>query len=342
MKNFHLLVIGCQQNEFEASRLSYILKSCGFHETSEKEADFIIVLACAVRQTAVDRIFGKIRLWPDKLIIVTGCVIERDRKKLEKSGVKFLNGENYKELAEILGIEEGRVLNSINSSSNQSLFVPIMTGCNNFCTYCAVPYTRGREKSRPLTDVIKDVSSIINKEGFEAGSEIMLLGQNVNSYKFGFADLLKKLNDLSGDFKISFISNHPKDMTDEIIDAVAKLPKIKKEIHLPLQSGSNKILKAMNRPYTREQYLNLVNKIRRANSDIELTTDVIVGFPNETEKDFLQTADVMRQVGYKMAYLNKYSPRFGTAAYALGDPISWREKQRRWHILDQILKKTMH
>jgi len=214
-------------------------------------------------------------------------------------------------------------------------YIPIMFGCDNFCSYCIVPYTRGREKSRPINEIINEAKRLI-KHG---NKEIVLLGQNVNSYKFGFAKLLKKLNDLPGDFKISFVSNHPKDVTEEVINAIAILPKIKKEIHLPLQSGSDKVLQDMNRPYTVAKYLWLVKSLKSKVPEVKITTDIIVGFPTETEKDFQKTVEICKKVGYELAYINKYSPRKGTAAYKLGDPISWQEKQRRWRILEGLINK---
>ncbi|PIP51067.1 tRNA (N6-isopentenyl adenosine(37)-C2)-methylthiotransferase MiaB, partial [Candidatus Berkelbacteria bacterium CG23_combo_of_CG06-09_8_20_14_all_41_73] len=158
-------------------------------------------------------------------------------------------------------------------------------------------------------------------------------------YKYGFAKLLKILNDLPGEFKIRFLTNHPKDMTDDVINAIATLPKIKKEIHLPLQSGSDKILKAMNRPYTAEEYLRLVKSLKSKVHKVKITTDIIVGFPGETEENFQKTVEVCKKVGFDLAYINKYSPRKGTAAYKLGDPIIWAEKQRRWRILNELINK---
>ena len=268
-----------------------------------------------------------------------------------------------------------------------------MIGCNNFCSYCAVPYTRGREESRPFDEIVSDFKKLVEK-GYK---EIMLLGKNVNSYriqntpacrqgrdnriqqnkavipasssvipakagiqkntfldprvqaclpagrpeddKSHFAILLEALNDIPGDFVIRFTSNHPKDMTDDIIEAVRDLPKVKKEIHLPLQSGSNKVLKTMNRPYTKEKYLEIVNKIKKEIPNIELSTDVIVGFPGETKEDFQETVEVFNKIGYHQAFVNKYSPRSGTAAFKLGDPIPWKEKERRWRILNDIANK---
>lgn len=335
---FYLWKIGCQYNDFDAARFTYVLKRIGLREATAQKADVIIVIACAVRQTAVDRIFGQIKNWKNKKIIITGCVLETDKKKLAKKGVKFGDIENTEGLIELIGAPKtDKISSSMNEGHKASAYVPIMVGCNNFCSYCAVPYTRGREKSRSFNNIVKDVKALI-KKGYK---EIMLLGQNVNSYKHGFAKLLRMLNSLPGDFTISFTSNHPKDMTDKIIEVVASLPKIKKEIHLPVQSGSNKILKLMNRPYTVENYLKIIEKIKKASTSrrtkIKITTDVIVGFPGETEGDFQKTVEIFKKVGFSTAYINKYSPRAGTAAYKLGDPIPWKEKQRRWHILNKII-----
>lgn len=347
MKKFYLWIIGCQQNEYEGKRLKFALEQSGLISSKPDDADFIIIVACAVRQTAVDRILGKIKHWQDKKIIVTGCVVSQDIIKLQKKNVAICLDTDYLCLAKHIGLKNSKkFLGNIELGKTKSSFVPIMFGCNNFCSYCAVPYTRGRERSRDFTEIVKEVKSLID----QGQKEIMLLGQNVNSYKISqksktksqnskisdFTFLLQTLNDLDGDFVISFISNHPKDMTDDIIEAVANLPKIKKEIHLPVQSGSDKILKLMNRPYTIKQYLKIVEKIRKAKPEIKITTDVIVGFPGETEKDFLATVAVFKQVKFFIAYINKYSPRAGTVAYKLGDPIPWAEKQRRWHILDKL------
>ncbi|PIT97643.1 tRNA (N6-isopentenyl adenosine(37)-C2)-methylthiotransferase MiaB [Candidatus Berkelbacteria bacterium CG10_big_fil_rev_8_21_14_0_10_41_12] len=341
--NYWILTLGCQQNKYDSAKLEKVLKDLGFKKTGENSAQYIFVVACAVRQTAVDRLMGRINKWKGKEIFILGCVIEADKRKFKKSNIRVLDSFDKKTLSKILN----RQSQTLRNDKPKTHFLPIMNGCNNFCSYCAVPYTRGREISRPMNEIIKEAKQII-----DAGhKEITLLGQNVNSYnqsekikdkskKKDFATLLKKLNSLKGNFMVSFISNHPKDMTDDIIEAVATLPKIKKEIHLPLQSGSDKILKLMNRPYTIKQYLEIVDKIRKANPKIKITTDVIVGFPGEDEKEFQDTLGVFKKVGYRMAYINKYSPRAGTAAYKLGDPISWKEKQRRWHKLNKILSFT--
>jgi len=347
MKNYYVHVIGCQQNEHDGVRIGYLLDKLGLQETSKENADLVIIVACAVRQTAVDRVFGLIRNIrkaqknKSPKIIITGCVIENDKKRFKARDVDFWDIEKPEELAKLLNLSNSKEISSLlQEGAKYSCSVPIMFGCNNFCTYCATAFTRGRERSRNIKDVIADVKKLIGLDN----KEILLLGETIDSYKDPQTGetldiLFEKLNSLEGDFIISFTSNHPKDMTDAIINAVATLPKIKKEIHLPIQSGSDKILKAMNRPYSAKEYLQIVEKIKSAKNEIAITTDVIVGFPDETEEDFQKTVEIFKKVGYKTAYINKYSPRYGTAAYRLGDPIPWSEKQRRWKILSDIITR---
>jgi len=330
---FFVETIGCQQNEYDASRLANFLKSSGLVESSAKEAEVIFILACSVRQTAVDRIYGRVKNWvKDKKVIITSCLTLEDQKKVADRGANYWKFDDVKSLEKILCLKFSNL--AIEQYSDSS-YVPIMSGCNNFCSYCIVPYTRGREKSRPADDIIKEISDLIS-----AGKkEIVLLGQNVNSYQYGFPQLLKRINDLPGDFEISFMSNHPKDMTNDVVEAIATLSKVRKEIHLPLQSGSDKVLKNMNRPYTARQYLIIVENLKFKIQNLKITTDIIVGFPGETEDDFQQTVKVCKKVGYSLAYVNKYSPRKGTASSKLVDAISWTEKQRRWKILDELINK---
>lgn len=341
MKTFSTVIFGCQQNEHDGVRVSYLLKKLGLVETKQKDADLIIIIACSVRQSAVDRIYGVIQNNPKARIVVTGCALDHDKKKLAKKGVSFWDIQHPEELADIIHFtNKNKFKNLLQKGSAYSSSVPIMFGCNNFCTYCATAITRGRERSREASKIIDEVKNLIKADK----TKILLLGQTIDSYKDpetgdGLAVLFKKLNDLDGNFEISFLSNHPKDMTDDIIQAVATLPKLKKEIHLPVQSGSDKILKAMNRPYTSREYLKLVNKIKNANPNIKITTDVIVGFPGETKADFEKTVVLFKKVNYALAYVNKYSPRPGTVAYKLGDPIPWSEKQRRWKILNEIANR---
>ena len=317
-------------NESDSERIVSFLKSKGYKSAPNMEgADLIVVNACSVRQTAIDRILGlkpKFKKLKAKKIL-TGCVLKSDKTKFKEYFDKVLSIEEF--LGRDYLCLRPRYLYS------DSAFVSIMTGCDNFCSYCVVPYTRGREKSRPINEIINEVRRLI-KEGYK---EITLLGQNVNSYEYGFADLLKKINKLPGKFKIHFLTNHPKDMSNELIDTIAKCEKVAKEIHLPIQSGDDKILKKMNRGYTVRQYKNLVKKIREKIPNVKISTDVIVGFPRETEKQFQNTVKLFKEIEFDKAYIAKYSPRAGTAANKLKDDISWQEKKRRWNILNEIVKK---
>lgn len=344
-KNFYIHIIGCQQNEHDGKRIEYLLEQLGFTQSTINEADFIIIVACSVRQTAVDRVFGLIRNNSSKNIIVTGCVLDYDKRRMAKKNVIFWDIEKPEQITDILKIKSSKEIVSIfKEGAVFSSCVPIMFGCNNFCSYCATAYTRGRERSRVFSDIVKDVESLVAK-----GEEnILLLGQTIDSYKdpetgARLNDLFEKLNDINGKFMIGFTSNHPKDMTIEIIESVAKLPKIKKEIHLPIQSGSDKILKDMKRPYTSKQYLNIIEMIKKTeekfNVKIDITTDVIIGFPSETDEDFQKTVEILDKVDFKNVYINKYSPRFGTAAFPLGDPVPWQEKVRRWRIINNITRR---
>ena len=226
--------------------------------------------------------------------------------------------------------------------SDLSALVPISTGCNNFCTYCVVPYTRGLESSRPAKDILEQVEDLAN-QGFK---EIWLLGQNVNSYQsptdhsLNFAKLLKLINDIPGNFWIRFTSSHPKDFSDELINTIAECEKVTEYINLPVQSGDDKILKKMQRPYAREQYENLVKKIKKNISNVCLSTDVIVGFPGETKKQFRNTVKLFKKIKFDMAYIAKYSPRPQTAAFKLKDNVSKQEKEKRREFLTQVLRKT--
>jgi len=372
---YYIWILGCQYNEWDGARIKYALSGLGLEESDAKSADIVIILSCSVRQTAIDRILGRVKNWKKKKIYLTGCVLEADRKKFEVKNIEIIEQGNVEELiSKISKLSDSELPTSYQLTTNSCNLVPIMIGCNNFCAYCAVPYTRGREKSRDFDEIVSDVKLLINKycsnpvgenshnKNFSQGSknkpfEIILLGQNVNSFiidkskiksqncnlkvknliqKKDFTLLLETLNELPGDFIISFTSNHPKDMSEDIIHAVTELSKIKKAIHLPLQSGSDKILKAMNRPYTIEKYLDIIKKIKETCPKIEISTDVIVGFPGETEDEFQETVAVLKQVKFTQVFINKYSPRQGTKAYELGDPVSWEEKQRRWNVLNDI------
>ncbi|MFZ5559504.1 MAG: tRNA (N6-isopentenyl adenosine(37)-C2)-methylthiotransferase MiaB [Patescibacteria group bacterium] len=350
MKYF-IKTFGCQMNESDSERIAAFLEKQGYKKSAGMEtADLIVVNACSVRQTAIDRIFGlkpkilklktsaSAKASADKQnpkFILTGCVLKSDKKKFESFFDQVLNIKQFF-LSPIFRDREKNGIDYFSIKpkykSPNSAFVPIMTGCDNFCSYCVVPYARGGETSRSVKEVVNEVKSLI-KKGYR---EITLLGQNVNSYQYGFPQLLQKINDLAGNFQIKFLTSHPKDMSGELINTIAKCKKIYKEIHLPIQSGDNEILRKMNRGYTIEQYKNLIKKIRAKIPGIKISTDVIVGFPGETKKQFQNTVKIFREIKFDKAYVNKYSTRQGTAAAKFKDNVPLEEKKRRWKIINNI------
>lgn len=364
-KKYYLWILGCQMNYADAEKIRTVLNKLGYQETfEEKTADLIITVACSVRQTAIDRIYGRAKNWlkiklnRPLVTILTGCVLKSDMVRMEKIFDYIFEIKDLSKLPRLLvkinRVKEGSCfLPQVNNyfsihpsySNNFQAYVPISTGCNNFCTYCVVPYVRGKEISRPAKEIINECKDLITK-GYK---EITLLGQNVNSYgtdsrKRGiyprFPELLAKIANPQGDFWLRFITSHPKDLTDELIEVIAKNKKICRYLHLPVQAGDDLILKKMNRGYTREHYLNLIKKAREKIPDIAISTDVIVGFPGETKKQFKNTAKLFKETKFDMAYLAKYSPRPGTAAFKLKDSVSSNEKERRFQILNNILKQT--
>lgn len=352
MKYF-ILTLGCQQNVHDAERLKVLLDKVGLQSTDEKSADLIFILACSVRQSAVNRIFGKVKSWNSKEKFISACILPTDKVKLIEKGFRIFDIDDLNSLKNTLDLKIGGDLNLLADSQNDSAYLPIMTGCDNFCSYCAVPYTRGREKSRSAEAVIADFNRLL-KSGHK---EITLLGQNANSYCgavssksciyvtqdsdpescMNFSQLLKTLDSIPGNFTIKFLSNHPKDMSDELIDSIARLPKVAKEIHLPLQSGSTKILKKMNRHYTKNQYFSLVRNLKLKIENLKLSTDIIVGFPGETDKDFNDTVEVCKKVKFSVAFIAKYSPRSGTIASKLKDDVPLEIKKQRFRQLDQLI-----
>jgi len=334
-------------NKSDSERISTILENKGYQSASkENEADLILVNMCSVRQSAVDRVFGfgqklkKLKALNPKLkTILTGCILKQDKRKFRKKFDEIWEMKNYFEIAP-------------KCQNRFQTLIPISNGCNNFCSYCVVPYTRGPLICHTHKEILKEVKEVVKKglnpirNAISNGArEIWLLGQNVNDYnspteqKINFAKLLEMVNDIPGDFKIRFMSPHPADFTDELIDVMAKSKKIAKYLNLPVQSGDNEILKKMNRPYTIEQYKNLVKKIRKKIPDINLTTDVIVGFPGETQSQFKNTVKLFKEIKFNLAYIAKYSPRPGTAAFRMKDNVPLKEKKRREKILRELIKK---
>ena len=312
-------------NKSDGERIISILKKQGYLPAlKEAEADLILINVCSVRQSAVNRVYAKVnKYFKKKKIILTGCVLKEDKNKLKNKVSEFWHPDYYFECLPI-------------HQSKFQAFLPIMTGCNNFCAYCVVPYTRGREKSRPAKEIIREIKSLVKKDY----KEVILLGQNVNSYKdknVNFPKLLKKINNIKGNFKINFITSHPKDMSDELIETMAKCQKLIKEIHLPVQSGDNEILKKMNRHYTASHYKKLIRKIKQKIPGIKISTDIIVGFPGETKKQFQNTVKLAKEIKFEKAYVSKYSPRPGTLAFKLKDNVSPQEKKTRWQILEKLI-----
>ncbi|MFH1598351.1 MAG: tRNA (N6-isopentenyl adenosine(37)-C2)-methylthiotransferase MiaB [Patescibacteria group bacterium] len=350
MKYF-LFVIGCQMNLADAERAATVLEKIGLQPaSSEKEADLIMVLACSVRQSAIDRIYGKINKWQMRknlTTVLSGCVTAQDKKKMKEKFDILLDINDLPKLpGKLKNLPAHKHADYLEIKpkyqSSFQAFVPISNGCNNYCTYCVVPYTRGRESSRPVKEIICEIKNLI-KRGYK---EITLVGQNVNSYgqdlkpKVKFVDLLKKVNAVPGHFWIRFLTNHPKDMSDQLIKSIPQLKKVTEYIHLPLQAGDNAVLKRMNRHYTQVSYLKLVAKIKKVIPGAAISTDIIVGFPGETKKQFAETKKVMTKVPYSMAYLAQYSERPGTAAAKLKDDVPKKEKERRQVALNEILKKS--
>ena len=325
VKKYFLITYGCQMNKSDGERIISVLKKQGYLPAlKEAEADLILINVCSVRQSAVNRVYAKVnKYFKKKKIILTGCVLKEDKNKLKNKVSEFWHPDYYFECLPI-------------HQSKFQAFLPIMTGCNNFCAYCVVPYTRGREKSRPAKEIIREIKSLVKKDY----KEVILLGQNVNSYKdknVNFPKLLKKINNIKGNFKINFITSHPKDMSDELIETMAKCQKLIKEIHLPVQSGDNEILKKMNRHYTASHYKKLIRKIKQKIPGIKISTDIIVGFPGETKKQFQNTVKLAKEIKFEKAYVSKYSPRPGTLAFKLKDNVSPQDKKTRWQILEKLI-----
>lgn len=374
MKYF-IRTFGCQANKSDSERISGDYEARGWTGTNDwKQADNIIVNTCAVRQSAEDRArgfllnvikhFQEIKE-PKPKIILTGCMIHHGEKKIL---------ELLPMVDEVLPINEVGFNQQAVRKDLRHAWVPISNGCNSFCTYCIVPYSRGREVSRPMDEIMEEINHLA-KKGYE---EVTLLGQNVNSWgleKVGigfrkilmnkdknlttediptnqsqylkpngippFVNLLREISKIPGIQKIRFMTSNPWDFHDELITEIAQNKKLDRFIHIPIQSGSNRILKLMNRGYTKEDYINLINKLQKAAPDITIGTDIIVGFPGETEEDFQETVDLAKQINWKIAFVARYSPRPGTASDRIyEDDVSPQIKKHRWEILDQIINKN--
>ena len=359
-RTFHITTFGCQMNEHDSEVIDGLLTERGFSSVKErKDASIVIINTCSVRDNADKRFFGTLGQLkkrkesdPSFIVCVCGCMMQQQRVvdtiKAKYPWVDAIFGTNsihhIPELIEKVAIEKEKVVDIIENTEeiveglpakrlfDHKALVNIMFGCNNFCTYCIVPYTRGREKSRAPESIVDEVKGLVA----DGVKEIMLLGQNVNSYDgngTSFAELLKMLNDVDGLERIRFMTSNPKDLSDELIEAFAVCDKLCRNLHLPIQSGSNRVLKRMNRKYTREDYLKLIEKLRKTVPDITLSTDIIVGFPGETNEDFEETLSIVKEVEYDSAFTFIYSIRKGTPAEKFEDQIEESEKHRRFDLL---------
>ena len=362
---------GCQQNVSDSEKLKGIFASMGYQMTDSPEhADFVMYNTCAVREHAEMRVFGNVgalknikRRRPAMLIGLCGCMTQQESvaDKLKKSFpfvdivlgthvmhklpeivyTKLTSGKRVFDLSGGDGvIAEG--LPILRDGSSKA-WIPIMYGCNNFCSYCIVPYVRGRERSRKSEDIIKEVKDVVLL-GYK---EITLLGQNVNSYgkengEISFPELLYKLNEIDGDFRIRFMTSHPKDATKQLIDAIADCDKVCNHLHLPVQSGSDRILERMNRKYTVSDYLKKIRYARERIPDISFTSDIIVGFPNEQDEDFEATLSLIREVSYDLLYTFIYSKRSGTPAAEMPDPITDQQKSKRFRKLLSVQEEIAY
>lgn len=365
-KRLHILTFGCQMNEHDSEIMRALLEKSGYEWTDNiGEADLVVLNTCSVRKHAEQRVLGILgnlkrfkKKKPNLIIALGGCMAQNPEIQEFISNkatyVDVLFGtRNYHKLPELVrkaeeckervfepscGDEEIPSELPAHHSSRVKAYVTIIYGCNNFCSYCIVPYTRGREKSRPPSEIYEEVSQLA-EQGFR---EVILLGQNVNSYgkdlqeDVNFAKLLKMLDPIPGIARIRYTTSHPRDFTDELIDTIAESKKVCEHFHLPVQAGSNKVLEKMNRGYTREDYFELIEKIRKRIPNASITTDIIVGFPGESDRDFLDTLDLVKRVRFDAAYTFIYSPRYGTPAAAMKDEISLEEKKNRLQQLNQL------
>ena len=367
-KNYYVRTYGCQMNEHDGERIKGMLESAGYSETEDiNKADIINLNTCAIRENAHDKVFGflgivnNLKKKNKNLVVgICGCMAQ-ERSVVDEimSKYKFvdfvLGTHNLYDLLNVVykcindrgqNIEvysyDGDVIEDIpeKRESNISAWVDIILGCDKFCTYCIVPYTRGTQRSRKKEEIIKEVNELKDK-GYK---EVTLLGQNVNAYgkdiyeNYNLANLLRDVSK-SGIDRIRFVTSHPWDFTDEMIDAISECDNVMPYVHLPIQSGSNKILKLMNRRYTKEEYIELYNKIRNRIKGCSITTDIIVGFPYETEEDFLETLDVVNKCKFDGAYTFAFSPRENTPAKLMDETVSESEKLDRLHRLNEVINK---
>jgi len=348
MLNYHIWTIGCQMNKAESERLGSLFEHLGYQATDTAEnADVVVLNSCVVRQSAENRVVNKIKVLrsfaqahPDITLAVTGCLVNSDSTKLKKDFPHvdyFFKPGDYPPW-----LEKPEAMVALPQSPSPATYVSIIQGCNNFCAYCIVPHRRGREISRTMPEIVCEVRELVKR----GSKEVTLLGQNVDSYghdlpdKPDLADLLKELNTVDGLIRIRFLTNHPKDMSNKLIGAIASLGKVCEQVSLPVQSGSDDILKLMRRGYNTTQYRRLVNKIRDAIPGAALSTDIIVGFPSETDFQFQETVRLLSELRFDAVHVAAYSPRPGTtASRELEDDIPPAVKKERLNTIEQLQGK---
>lgn len=366
MKKVFIKTYGCQMNKYDSEMLAGLLQKEGCQLTyDQREADLILLNTCYVREKVKHKVFSelgqlkKLKINNPSLILgVGGCLVQRNPSLISKQApyVDIIWGtHNLYEIAHLVKLveknhrrvievrEDGEIPEGIPVKRNRkfSSYIPVMRGCNNFCSYCNVPYVRGREKSRALHSILKEIKELA-KQGFR---EIILLGQNVNSYgkdlpeKIDFADLLSQVQKVEGISRIRFTTSHPKDLSDKLIRKMAELDKVCEHLHLPLQAGSNRILKKMGRGYTKQMYENLVIRLREAIPEISITTDIIVGFPGERKEDFEDTLDMVRRIRFDGAFTFAYSPLAGTKAFKFDNQVPDEVKSKRLCELIDVQKR---
>jgi tRNA-2-methylthio-N6-dimethylallyladenosine synthase len=346
MPTYHIWTIGCQMNKEESARLANRFEELGYTPVNAiDDADLIVLNSCVVRQSAENRVINKLatlraikKTKPDARLALTGCLVDADTEALQKRfphvDYFFKPGDSPPWLE-----DSGEIVYPEHVSP--TAYVTIIQGCDNYCSYCIVPYRRGREKSRTMEEITCEVRELVRR----GVKEITLLGQNVDSFghdlpdKPELADLLEQLNGIEGLSRLRFLTNHPKDMSHQLIEAIARLDKVCEQVSLPIQAGSDEILKAMNRGYTVAEYLDLVELMREKIPGLALSTDIIAGFPGETESQFRQTADLLSGVKFDTVHIAVYSPRTGTAAAKLADNIPLAEKKERAAIIEKLQER---
>ena len=348
MPQYYIWTIGCQMNKAESERLGSYLKQLGYQATaSAEEADLIVLNSCVVRQSAENRVINKLsalkslkRVHPNLTLAVTGCLVNSEADQLRQSFPHvdyFFKPGDYPPW-----LEKDKIGSALPQNPSPCTFVPIIQGCNNFCSYCIVPYRRGQERSRPVSEIVGEVKELVRR----GVKEVTLLGQNVDSYghdlpdRPDLADLLSELNTVDGLLRIRFLTNHPKDMSPRLITVIANLDKVCEQISLPVQSGDDDILKAMRRGYTVEHYCQLVTEIRSRIPGVALSTDVIVGFPSESEQQFQQTVSLLSGLRFDTVHVAAYSPRPGTlASRQFEDSVPPAEKKERLKKIEQLQER---